>query len=784
MIRSSFIELMYPVMWQVILLTAITLGRISSVCALEPAGDLPESLRSFDREVWARVGERTCLRCHRADGEARESAFLLRKERFSSADQISDRAENFHAFLSMAVVSETTKADQSRILLKASGELEHGGGEVLKTDSAGFRVLTQFVEAVRERSASGASTSELESAALKVWKEEDRREFLTDVTPLSTKKLLRRIALSLAGRLPRSEELARVDSEGRAAIRPILAEIMNEPAFFDRLKEGFNDIFLTTGIEDNAETLLSYHHFEKTRLWYQDFDLSHIPEAEQERARWKLADVYREAILREPLELIAYIVRNDRPFTELVTADYIMVSPYTARGYGIFENIRGQFSNQEDPFEYIPAQLSALTGRDGKTQESLTGLYPHAGLMSMFHYLRRYPTTETNRNRLRARMIYQHFLGIDIMQLAPRTTDASAVASKYANPVMEAPDCVVCHRTIDPVAGIFQDFDDMGYLAPRRDGWYQDIFEAGFEGERLPAEQRWRAQQWLSERIVKDDRFSIAMTEHVYYLLFGRRVLQAPEDTDDRLFNSRRLAYREQRRLIENVAHEFRESGFNLKSVFQSLVHSDLYSADGLSALVETDERRAELDDLGVVRMLSPEQLERKIAAIFGTRWAKLEGDFAVLYGGIDSITVTERNADPGGAMGAIQRLLANDVACAQVAKDFRRPAQERVLFPEIEPDVLPGNATSDERIRNAIVYLHSRILGREDRPQDPEVTRTFELFSGIIQDAQAQDRFEKRETYFCGGREDYRVDDPHYSVRAWRGVVTYLLRQHEFLYE
>jgi hypothetical protein len=31
-------------------------------------------------------------------------------------------------------------------------------------------------------------------------------------------------------------------------------------------------------------------------------------------------------------------VREDRPFTEIVTADYIMESPYTARGYGISTN--------------------------------------------------------------------------------------------------------------------------------------------------------------------------------------------------------------------------------------------------------------------------------------------------------------------------------------------------------------------------------------------------------------------------------------------------------------
>ena len=50
-------------------------------------------------------------------------------------------------------------------------------------------------------------------------------------------------------------------------------------------------------------------------------------------------------------------MRNDRPFTEIVTADYIMVSPYSARGYGIFDEVRDQFDDPEDPFEYVPAKL-------------------------------------------------------------------------------------------------------------------------------------------------------------------------------------------------------------------------------------------------------------------------------------------------------------------------------------------------------------------------------------------------------------------------------------------
>ena len=237
------------------------------------------------------------------------------------------------------------------------------------------------------------------------------------------RRLLRRVTLSLAGRLPTASEMAAVADKGLDGLPPLLDALMKEDAFYDRLREGFNDIFLTLGIDGNAEaTVLSYEHFEKTRLWTQEHDLGHVPEKDRQKARYKLNDDYRLALLGEPMKLIEHIVRNDRPFTEVVTADYIMVTPYTARGYGIFEDVRGRFKDPDDPFEYIPVKLKALKGRSRSTdQESATGFYPHAGLLGSFQYLRRYPTTETNRNRLRARMFYLHFLGVDALELAART---------------------------------------------------------------------------------------------------------------------------------------------------------------------------------------------------------------------------------------------------------------------------------------------------------------------------------------------------------------------------
>jgi hypothetical protein len=728
----------------------------------------------FEDEVWAKVGERTCLNCHSAGGDAEESKFLLKDV---SLDPSLVRV-NRQAFERMAAKKVDGK---SRLLVKVSGGQNHGGGVALKPESTGYRILERFV-----RHLEGKADREDGKGRDYVPK-----PFFDGVRMASAQRLLRRVTLSLAARLPTDAERALVAEKGEAAVDGVLDEVMKEPAFYDRLMEGFNDIFLTLGYDGNADDALSYDHFEKTRHWAEKFSLDHIPEKDRQKARYKLWDDYRKALKHEPLELIKYVVQNGRPFTEIVTADYLMMTPYTSRGYGIFETLKDQFKNVDDPFEYVPAKLPALKGRDGKTQKTAEGIYPSAGLLTMFQYLRRYPTTVTNRNRARARMYYRHFLGIDVMALAPRVTDAAAVAKKFTNPTMQAPDCVVCHKTIDPVAGLFQDyFNEEGHYGPRKEGWFTDMFEPGLEGKHLPAEERWRSLQWLGAETAKDPRFAVAMVEHVYYILFGRKVLLAPLDVDDPQFTPKRRAYLTQRREIHDVARAFSQGGFNLKLVFKALIKSAFYRVDGLDEAAKNPARRAELDDVGIVRMLTPEQIGRKVQAVFGDHWNRLESEeYRILYGGIDSKAVTERASDPSGAMGAIQRILSNDVACRNVMRDFMQPAAERRLFPGIEPDVVPGTPEADEKIRRAIVHLHSRILGQDRAPDHPEIERTFQLFAGILEDAHEK-KAGKEESYFCGGRENRDSDknqrraDPTYAVRAWRAVVTYLLRQDDFLYE
>ena len=198
--------------------------------------------RFFADEVWAKVGERTCLRCHNKNGDAAESSFLLFREGDVDGHDGACLKQNRDAFQAMAKQSE---GEESRLLLKVIGELDHGGGQVLQPDSTGYRILKRFLQRL-------ATPSNVPDAEIT---DNDYNEvpFFNDVAMIPPQRLLRRITLSLAGRLPTPEEVAAVEQNGPAAIDSVLDQIMQEDAFYVRLKEGFNDIFLTVGIEDNAE---------------------------------------------------------------------------------------------------------------------------------------------------------------------------------------------------------------------------------------------------------------------------------------------------------------------------------------------------------------------------------------------------------------------------------------------------------------------------------------------------------------------------------------------------
>ena len=179
----------------------------------------------------------------RQGGDAEESKFILQDPRkVQGHAQDEAMRHNRDAFARLARVKE---GDQSRLLVKVTGGLDHGGADVLKPDSTGYRILAEFVRRVNAppSTASRPVVGRQEPAAV-------LRRRRRCWTPSGCSGASR--SRWPAGCRPR-RSWRPSPRRGSKALPPLLDALMKEDAFYDRLREGFNDIFLTLGIDGNAE---------------------------------------------------------------------------------------------------------------------------------------------------------------------------------------------------------------------------------------------------------------------------------------------------------------------------------------------------------------------------------------------------------------------------------------------------------------------------------------------------------------------------------------------------
>lgn len=601
---------------------------------------------------------------------------------------------------------------------------------------------------------------------------------------------LRKASLQLVSRLPRQSEIAQVQQGGEAALKAVLAAMMQEPAFYERLSEMFNDYLHTNRYlsSNSAEAAISLMGNFPTARWFD-------PGADKRGADYSTNQATtNNSVATEPLELINYLVKNNRPATEMLTADYFMVNGYSAKSYGI-TNIT--FTNEWDPKEFRPAKLQGIA---------------HSGILSSLIFLNRYPTTATNRNRARARVVYDLFLDVDILALDGARPDGSAVDISRTAPTMENPDCVKCHAMLDPVASIFQDWDLRGRYNPPRT-WPKDMFQAGFNGVALPDADKNNKLKWLGLQIAKDPRFDDAMVRILYKGLNGQEPLSEPGAAAT---TAELEAYQAEKSVLDTAKANYLADNRNLKTLMRELVMSPHWRASGLQ-----DASFAQVhDNTGASVILSPEQLHRKLGALFGFEWrgpldqystnqnvfaqARLLNSrqyYQQLYGGIDSLRVTQRLEDPNGLMVQVQERMANEMACYAVPNDFLAPAAQRRLFPLVETTTKLDTPQNQNAVKANIQHLHQYLLGENLALTDAELNYTYLLLEAVMKDGQAR-LVNKTETQalpaLCGrnkdmltgaslnanGKDGRLLNDPNYTIRAWMAVVAYLLADYRFLYQ
>ena len=678
-----------------------------------PKGETPGGL--FNDYISGPIVQSRCIHCHVEGGASGHTRLVLTPQ-----DVAGHEAANLAAFQNFL---DTVEGGADLVLNKIQGAEAHGGGVQVVAGSTDFANMERFL-----RGLGGQTTSGLLSP-----------DTLFDgVTMALPARTLRRAALLFSGRLPTQAELNAVIYGGNSTLRRTIRGLMTGQGFHNFLIRSANDRLLTDAERRNVIPVNEPRFVDHAnRLWEladqavaNGYDrLSRYPPY-----RFYTASV-QYGLARAPLELIAHVVENDLPYTEILTADYIMANPEAAFAYGADT----EFDNPEDPTEFKPSEILGYYRRDNSqiverdpvrgrrviNPGNLSTDYPHAGVLNTTVFLRRYPTTPTNRNRARSRWTYYHFLGFDIEKSAARTTDPDALADTN-NPTMNNPACTVCHIPMDPVAGTYQNYGNDGLFRDQRGGrdslptlykypkdgttspyqrgdtWFRDMREPGFDGMAAPSADN--SLQWLAEKMVADERFAGAAVRFWWPAVMGVELVEPPTDPSDSDFNVMLVASSAQALEVDALAQSFRDgfdggTPYNAKDLLTEIALSPWFRAESVTGDNET--RMAALRDAGVARLLTPEELVAKTDAITGYVWGRRfalpfgfeeprsylhnpagSAGYQLLYGGIDSNGITERTGDMTALMASVAQSHAAEVSCPIVRREFFFwPEEKRLLF-------------------------------------------------------------------------------------------------------
>ena len=668
----------------------------------------------FSDYISTPVVQSKCIYCHVEGGASGHTRLVL-----TAQDVEGHEATNLAVFQNFL---DTVEGGADLILNKVQGAEAHGGGVQVVAGSTDFANMEQFLRALGGETTSGLLSPDT---------------LFNGVTFASSARTLRRAALLFAGRLPTQAERNAVIYGNKSTLRQTIRGLMAGQGFHDFLIRSANDRLLTDAERSRVVPANEPRFVDLTNKRWELADEA-VKNGYDRPGRYPPYRFHEQAVqygmARAPLELIAHVVENDLPYTEILTADYIMANPVAAAGYGADT----EFDNPDDPTEFKPSEILSYYRRNNSQvveQDRVRGRrvinpgnlrtdYPHAGVLNTTVFLKRYPTTPTNRNRARSRWTYYHFLGFDIEKSAARTTDPDALADTN-NPTMNNPACTVCHIPMDPVAGTYQNYGNDGLFRDKRGGldslpqlykypkdgttspyqrgdtWFRDVRQPGFDGMTAPSADN--SLQWLAERMVADERFASAAVKFWWPAVMGVELVEPPTDPSDSDFNVMLVASSAQALEVEALAQSFRdgfEGGepFNAKDLLAEIALSPWFRAESVTGDNET--RMAALRDAGVARLLTPEELAAKTDAITGYVWgrrfqlpfgfgeprSKLNnpgfGGYQLLYGGIDSDGITERTGDMTALMASVAQSHAAEVSCPIVRREFFYwPDERRLLF-------------------------------------------------------------------------------------------------------
>lgn len=785
-----------------------------------------------------------CIACH-ATGETADDGEV--DMLFSGSQTAAQMAAVFDAEALQDI------GGQSRVMVKAKGGNAHLGGVQIIGGSSTDQDWQEYVDllwACNGQSSGG---------------NEGLEQFYDDVEFSSAEQVLYRASIILRGYEPSASEVASLGDGSDAELRSALRSIMAGDGFRDFIRVGINDKIHTNRalMFDRVYENLFDRHTMFSNQDNNNFDASDFPGASPYSYVNEAVISYQLTL--EPLELVYYVVSNDRDYREILTADYTVANEimYSVEGgSSALELINpdtgapgGSAPTSTD--DWVPVQYKPGFYTGGYDSTTPTIRFPHAGIVTQKPWLLRHPTTSSNINRHRGRMIMAEFLDFDVQNLGRQDIDEDDLIDTD-NPTFFNPACAGCHEILDPVAGAFQNFDEWARFRGRNSYYspssiqsridslhdvyksetaddcrfdtgnpqgeggycYEDIWLAttvatGFlregdaevtlmsdDGPGRNGAHDDASLQWLTQELTNDPRFIRGSVVTWYETIFNVKTLTEP-DVSDPLYTERKVAYDAQEQYFASVGAYFAQNNgngvYNLKDLLVAIFVSDWFKAEVFSGATE---KSVEHSNLGVGNILTPEQLHRRLEGSLGVGWdvneinsAKMNrfircseeymtyaqlsepNCYAILYGGIDSESVTERVKTVNSIMVKISERVALEVSCQAVREDFDRSNDSRYLLKDINASWTPNSNESE--IRGVIQLWMSKLWGETHAVDSSEVQATFDLLDSLWQMEQGANQ-----TRPCDDGDDLTSsNDSSHMKRAWSDLLYYFMTDYKFLH-
>ncbi len=484
--------------------------------------------------------------------------------------------------------------------------------------------------------------------------------------PLEAPRLLRRVSLDLRGTLPSAADLDAVEANP-ALLREFAAGYINSDAF-----------------EERFTSLLA-------ERWHTVMDVYEVGALDYGLPPEQLGE-FAHAVGEEPLRLIAHVVHENLPWSQVVMADYTMAPPLLVNLW---------------PLDFVE---DGGTG-NGWAKARYTDGRPAAGVLSSNGFYWRYVTNVSNKSRGRVAAISRLLLCTDI--LARPVVFARSQVLDPEEAIRTEPACVTCHVTVDPLAASMFGFwwtiqynpYEMQTYHPERERLGPDLLdtEPGYYGTTMGGLVD------LGFYLSQDPRYSKCAVESMAEQLWHRPVGFDDYEAVDRMWT------------------DFEADGQLPQGLLLDVLDSESYRVGSLDDNASAATREREV----VERLLSPNQQRLLLSDLTGLVWTQngyvqLENDkvgFRDLAGGVDGYTVTSPQSSPGLTWVLSNKRAAQAAAFTLVARDFGQVAATVLTVPE---SARPG----DPEFTSQLEALHWRLFAT--RADSAWVAEMGELWSAV----------------------------------------------------